>query len=68
MKKRFIVEIEVDEKQISKKYPNYQFNYNNPNQLVNALINDFIYEGDINMDKKGLKKFGYSKKIIKEIK
>ncbi len=67
MKKKFMVEIEVDEKNIEKKYPNYNINFSSPNNFIAHLVEDFIYDADINMSVNGLKKWGYSKKI-KEIK
>ena len=67
MKKRFVVEIEVNEKEIVKKYPNYNINFSNPKELIDMLINNFTYEGDIDMSKDGLIEFGYAKRIIKEI-
>ena len=66
MKKKFILEIEVDEKNIVKKYPNYQFNFTSSEEFISHLINNIIYEADINMSKDGLKKWGYSIKIRKE--
>lgn len=68
MKKQFIVEIEVDEKNIQKKYPNYKYNYSCPRQMIKNLINDFVYEGNEDMSKVGLRKWGYAKRIIKEVK
>ncbi len=68
MKKRFIVEIEVDEKNIAKKYPNYNFNWNTPEEFIKSLMSCFTNEADTNMAKDGLKKFGYAKRIIKEVK
>jgi hypothetical protein len=58
MKKRFMVEIEVDEKNISKKYPNYSINWSKPEEFINHLMKDFV--SDSNM-----KKWGYSKKILR---
>lgn len=68
IKKRFIVEIEVDTKTISKKYPNYKYNYNSPDELIKSLIKGFTCEGDTDMSKDGLKEWGYSKRVIGEVK
>jgi hypothetical protein len=67
IKRRFIVEIEVDEKTVANKYPNYQFNYDNPNELIDARIRDFTIEADTDMSKDGLKEWGYAKRVIKEL-
>ena len=63
MKKRFIVEIEVDLKTIEKKYPNYKINYNNADEFISSLMNNFKFEGDTDMSKNGLKKGGYAKRV-----
>jgi len=63
MKKRFIVEIEVDLKTIEKKYPNYKINYNNADEFISSLMNNFKFEGDTDMSKNGLKKWGYAKRV-----
>lgn len=60
MKKRYLLEIEVDEKEIIKKYPNYKFNWSTPKEFIKHLLKD--------IEEKCLKEYGYSKKIIKEIK
>ena len=68
MKKQFIVEIEVDEKTVADKYPNYIYNYSSPKELIKAIMTDFIYEGGCNTQKVGMKQWGYAKRVIKEIK
>ena len=74
IKKRFIVEIEVDEDKIWDKYPNYKYNWGtkssitSANKFIKSLMSCFEYEADTNMSKDGLKKWGYAKRIIKEIK
>lgn len=68
MKKQFLIEIEVDEKNIAKKYPNYSINYDNPNQLIEMLLADFIFDGETDMSKDGLKEWGYAKRIIDPVK
>lgn len=62
MKKRFIVEIEVDEAKCMHKYPNFMFNYQN--------IDEFIESEMLccNSDSDSWKRWGYRKKVIKEIK
>jgi hypothetical protein len=67
VKKRFIVQIEVDEKNIAKKYPNYNLNWDNANDFIKGIMNDFKFDGDTNTSKDGIKEWGYSKKVIKEI-
>ena len=67
MIKRFIVEIEVDENNIAKKYPNYSINYSTEEKFIKSLIKSFTIEGNTDMSKNGLKKWGYAKRIIKEI-
>lgn len=68
MKKRFIVEVEVDEKKVDKLYPNYCFNYGCPEELIESIMEHFIYDADTDMSKDGLKTWGYAKRVIKEIK
>lgn len=54
------IEIIIDEENINQKYPNYKFNYDSIEQFANSLISEESYEGDTNMSKDGLKKWGYS--------
>jgi hypothetical protein len=56
-------EIEIDEVNINKKYPNYRFNFDSPKELADSLVPTVIYEADTNMSKDGLDKWGYSIKI-----
>lgn len=54
------VEIVIDEKNINKKYPNYKYNYDSIEQFASLLVSEESYEGDIDMSKDGLEKWGYS--------
>jgi hypothetical protein len=54
------VEIVIDEKNIIKKYPNFEFNYDSIEQFADSLVPEESYEADTDMSKNGLVKFGYS--------
>lgn len=54
------VEIVIDEKNISKKYPNYKFNYDSIEDFADSLVSEESYEGDTDMSKDGLGQWGYS--------
>jgi hypothetical protein len=68
MKKTFTLTVEVDEKTIAKKYPNYALNYGDPKihgvdhfineraKAAEAVIYDDIYDGT---PKSMMKLFGY---------
>lgn len=56
-------EIEIDEKNINEKYPNYKYNFNSPKELADSLVPIKIYEADTDMSEDGLDKWGYSIKI-----
>jgi hypothetical protein len=58
-------EIEIDDDNINKKYPNYRWNFNSPKELADSLVPTIIYEADTDMSKNGLDKWGYSIKIKK---
>lgn len=62
-KKEFILTIEVDNKSIIKKYPNYRFNYRKPEDLIKSIIYDMKFIAGTNMSKDGMKEWGYSIKI-----
>jgi len=64
MKKKFVIEIEVDEKNIAEKYPNYSINYGSPEELIDSIIEDIKFCADTDMSKDGLEKFGYAIRII----
>lgn len=66
-KKKFILTIEVDNKNILKKYPNYKFNYSSPDEFIKSIANDIQFIAGMDMSKKGMKNWGYSIKI-KELK
>jgi len=68
IKKRFIVEIAVNEKTVAQKYPNYDCNYDSPEELIDRVMDNFKFEAETDMSKDGMRVWGYSKKIIKEIK
>lgn len=53
-------EIEIDEKNINEKYPNYKYNFNSPKELADSLVPTKIYEADTDMSKDGLEQWGYS--------
>jgi len=50
--KTFIFEVEVDEKTIAKKYPNYRFNFNTIEEFMNFLM--------CTIPVKNMRKFGYN--------
>ena len=66
--KQFIVTINVDDENISELYPNYSINYDSPDELIEALMKSFKWEGVTDMSKGGLREWGYSKdyKLIGE--
>lgn len=67
MKKRFIVEIEVDEDSIWDKYPNFKYNWSNAQEFIEDTIKSFEQSADTDLRKNGLKEWGYSVKVIEEI-
>lgn len=60
---KYEIEIEIDEENISRKYPNYKFNYSNPKELADSIAFGLEREGDTDMAKDGLKEWGYSIKV-----
>ena len=60
MKKRFIIEIEVDENTIADKYPNYRFNY----RSVDEFIKSEILCSVTNETSDPIEKWGYVKRLI----
>jgi hypothetical protein len=60
---KYEVEIEVDEENISRKYPNYKFNYSNPKELADSIAYGLEREGETNMATDGLNEWGYSIKV-----
>ena len=46
MQKRFIVTIEIDEKNIAHKYPNYSINFRSSEEFIDLLMNDIVILGD----------------------
>jgi hypothetical protein len=67
IKKRFILEIEVDENKVQQKYPNYRWNYDKPEELIKAVANDVKFIAGVDMSKDGMRQWGYSVKV-KEMK
>jgi hypothetical protein len=63
IKKTFVVTIEVDEEAVKQKYPNYRWNYNNPEELIEAVANDVKFIAGVDMSKDGMKQWGYSIKV-----
>jgi hypothetical protein len=55
-------EIEIDEDNISKKYPNYKINYNSIEDFANSLVLEESYEAGIDLSKDGLELWGYGVK------
>jgi len=62
MKKRFIIEIEVDEKKLPKKYPNYDCNYDNVEHFIEAEMDACGHS-----DEGSWKDYGYVKRLIGEV-
>ena len=60
IKKEFTVTIEVDEDKITELYPNYRFNWGNPDDFIEATMKSITIEGDTDMSKDGMKSWGYS--------
>jgi hypothetical protein len=58
IKFNFNVEILIDMDKLKQNYPNYQFNYSNPYQFIESLIND--------IEKDYMEEYGYSIKMIDE--
>lgn len=56
------VEIVIDEENISKKYPNYKFNYDSIKDFADSLVSKESCEVDIDISKGGLEQYGYSVK------
>ena len=67
IKKRFILEIEVDENKVQQKYPNYRWTYDKPEELIKAVANDVKFIAGVDMSKDGMRQWGYSVKV-KEMK
>lgn len=53
---KLLVEIKIDENNIGYKYPNYNINWNSPEEFITYLAND--------LEKDHLKDFGYEIKVI----
>ena len=59
MIKRFIIAIQVDERNIRRKYPNFQFNWRSPKEFITYLKNS--------MEDRELRKFGYRVTVESEV-
>lgn len=67
MRNRFLIEIEVDEKTIRSKYPNFNINWDNERDFIESTIKSFVFINDDDMSKVGLKKWGYAIRVIREV-
>ena len=65
MKFKYELEIYVDEKNIHKKYPNYDINYFSSEEFADSVAFSNLYDYEIDLSKDGLKKWGYSVKVKK---
>jgi len=65
IKQTFILEIAVDSLNVSKKYPNYRFNYEKPEDLIKSIANNIKFCAETDMSKYGMKEWGYSIKVKK---
>jgi len=63
MKFKYELEIDIDEKNISKKYPNYDINYSTPKEFADSLAFSNLYENDIDLSNNGYILLGYSIKV-----
>ncbi len=54
----FNIEVKIDMDKLKEKYPNYRFNYSNPYQFIETLIND--------IEKDYMEEYGYSIKMVDE--
>lgn len=61
---RYDVEIDVDEKTITQKYPNYEFNFSNSKEFADRIASCWEVEG-LEGNEKGLEKWGYAIKVKK---
>ena len=55
-KKKFLIEVTIDNDKLEKKYPNYHINYDNAEQFAKAMAHQ------INQPK-----YGYKAKLIKKL-
>ncbi len=63
-KRRFVLEIEVDEDAVQQKYPNFRYNYSNGEELIEAVKNSITFIAGTDMTKDGMENWGYSIKVI----
>ena len=65
IKKQFLVEISVDADEIANKYPNYRWNYNSPQEFIEARATDIKFVADMDMSTaKEFKSWGYKIKVV----
>jgi len=62
MKKRFVIEIEVDEKKCPAKYPNFRFNYEDIEEFIESEM-----ECCGHSDEGSWERYGYVKRLIGEV-
>lgn len=60
MRFKYEIIIEVDEENVSQKYPNYRFNSGNPKELADSIAFGITIEGETDMSKDGWEEWGYS--------
>ena len=60
---KYKIEIEIDEENISQKYPNYNINYSNSKELADSIAFGLEQAGGTNMAEDGLEEWGYSIKV-----
>lgn len=65
IKKKFILEIEVDEEAVQQKYPNYRYNYNNAREFIKAQAREVVMAAGVDLSKDGMKTWGFSIKVVK---
>jgi hypothetical protein len=58
LKFKFNIEIEIDMDKLKQNYPNYRFNYSNPYQFIEGLIND--------IEQDNMEEYGYCIKMVDE--
>ena len=67
MKRRFILEVEVDEDDILRLYPNYRFNYSSADQFIESCLPQPRKDTEDMPSDNDLKRWGFEKRIIGEV-